>query len=148
MGIVHYLADLPRCWGDCSQGRARCTSPDLCAGATAAMADARAEFRAQMRVAGEVATARRGMACHEATTSPADLGPPIQRSPAPRMPRRRLTESALDRRIADKASRPMPLPELLLRKGAMTAHPAPTWMQRLRRAWLAWRLKRMVPRLR
>lgn len=103
----------------------------------------------------------------DATTSPAELGPPLEPghvasdedleaaferqrygyTGAPRMPRRPLP-GALGRAAEAKASRPMPLPDLLLAKGAMTAHPAPTWMQRLRRAWLAWRLKRMVPRLR
>lgn len=97
----------------------------------------------------------------DATTSPADLG---QLEPgqvasdeeleaaferqrygytgAPRLPRRPLP-GALSRAAEAKASRPMPLPELLLAKGAMTAHPAPTWLERLRTAWLDFRIRRL-----
>lgn len=77
-------------------------------------------------------------------------------SGAPRLPRHRwpwgparpgpLTEAELDRANAAKACAHLPLPELLLRKGAMTAHPAPTWMQRLRKWWADRRLARMGPR--
>lgn len=74
MGAVHYLATLPRCWGDCRQGRLPCTSPDLCAGANAALADASAACRRQLRQEPELIGARMGMACAEATTSPAELG--------------------------------------------------------------------------
>lgn len=152
MGLVHYLADLPRCWGEChhGQGRAPCASPDLCAGASAAMADAAAQCRRQLRAEPELMGARMGMACAE-TTQPADIGPEIEPwhlphygyTGAPRIPRRPLNVGSLDRRIEDKASRPMPLPELLLAKGAMTAHPAPTWMERLRTAWLSFRIRRL-----
>jgi len=97
----------------------------------------------------------------DATTSPADLGQfePGQVASdeeleaaferqrygytgAPRLPRRPLP-GALSRAAEAKASRPMPLPELLLAKGAMTAHPAPTWMERLRTAWLSFRIRRL-----
>lgn len=150
VAIVHYLAEGPRCWGDCER-ESECASPDLCAGAAAAMADASAQCRRQLRAEPELMGARMGMACAETTTQPADIGPEIEPwhlphygyTGAPRIPRRPLNAGSLDRRIADKASRPMPLPELLLRKGAMTAHPAPTWMERLRRAWLDFRIRRL-----
>lgn len=135
MSVVRYLADLPRCWGECHHGHGRvpCTSPDLCAGAAAAMADA------------EAAGARMGMACAETTTQPADLAPLRTWPYAEHSRPGKLTEAELDRHIAERHER-RPLPHLLLAKGAMTAHPAPTWLERLRKWWKDRRLARMGPR--
>jgi len=83
-----------------------------------------------------------GMACHEATTSPADLTPLRAWPYAEHSRPGRLTEAELDRHNAERAER-RPLPELLLAKGAMTAHPAPTWLERLRTAWLDFRIRRL-----
>lgn len=144
VGLVHYLADLPRCWGEChhGQGRVPCTSPNLCAGANAAMADAARECRRQLRAEPELMGDRMGMACAETTTQPADLAPLRTWPYAEHSRPGKLTEAELDRHIAERAER-RPLPHLLLAKGAMTAHPAPTWLERLRTAWLSFRIRRL-----
>ncbi len=139
MGALHYLATLPRCYGAaCGQWRAPCDA--LCLRARAAMAEASTECREQLRVAGEVDKARRGMACAEATTSPADLGPAVQPwhyGGAPRIPRARplrLNAGSLDRHAGAMRPAPTPLPELLLAKGAMQHEPRKRLPGRIRMA--------------
>lgn len=158
VGLVHYLADLPRCWGEChhGQGRVPCTSPNLCAGANAAMADAARECRRQLRAEPELMGDRMGMACAETTTQPADLAPLRTWPYAEHSRPGKLTEAEIMRHNAEKNA--PPLGALLLRTGAVTWHrsgkPAPTRLQRIkgaaadmlanvRTAWLSFRIRRL-----
>ena len=162
VGIVHYLADLPRCWGDCGQGRARCASPDLCAGANAAMTDAARECRRQLRAEPELMGARMGMAC-AATTQPADLAPLRAWPWAEHSRPGKLTEAELIQHNKERdvayhgickvncggTGCPAPTvyrnpePAIFGQAGAVLYRPAPTWLERLRTAWLSFRIRRL-----
>jgi hypothetical protein len=140
MGVVHYLTGLPGCVGNCHQGDMPCESPELCGGDLVRRHTA--NCRADLDEIRAVRMAGAGMACAEATTSPADLSP-LRTWPWGEHSRPgKLTEAELERAAEAKAISRRPLPALLLAKGAMT-HEPPTWRERLRRAWIDFRIRRL-----